>query len=114
VGGAVGLGPQPEQVQAVAEVLRRAAGAAARALAGTGSALVVLPLMENGAADAGRIRALAEGALLGAYRFAGYKTQPDQQRRDPVRAVTLQVPDAADKAARAETRRATTVARAVT
>jgi leucyl aminopeptidase len=120
---AVGLGPQPAGPLPAdpqpagplpaTEVLRRAAGAAARALAGTGSALVALPVGEDEAAEPDRVRALAEGALLGAYRFAGYKTQPDQQHRDPVRAVTLHVPDAADKATRAETRRAAVVARAV-
>ena len=30
------------------------------------------------------LRAVAEGALLGAYRFAGYKTKPQPGRRDPV------------------------------
>ena len=53
--------------------------------------------------DAGRpLRAIAEGALLGTYRFAGYKTKPQPGRRDPVKAVSLHVTDAADKAAKAE------------
>ncbi len=43
------------------------------------------------------LRALAEGALLGAYRFAGYKSEPATARRDPVGAVALHVTDAADK-----------------
>jgi len=106
---AVGLGPEPTGALPPPETLRRAAGAAARALAGTGSALFALPV---GGDAADTVRALAEGALLGAYRFTGYKTVADQ-RKDPLRAVTLHVPDAADKAVRAETKRAPVVARAV-
>ena len=51
------------------ETLRRAAGAATRALAGTTSAVVALP-----AADASAARAVAEGALLGAYRFTAFRS----------------------------------------
>ncbi|WP_128376141.1 leucyl aminopeptidase [Streptomyces cavernae] len=66
---AVGLGAEPEKDSAYsAEALRRAAGAAARALAGSKKAAFALPLAE--AADAG---AVAEGALLGAYSFDAYK-----------------------------------------
>ena len=76
---AVGLGPEPTgAAPGDPETLRRAAGAAVRALAGRrpGGA---------GAAAARRSRpAVAEGALLGAYRFAGYKTRPAADRRDPV------------------------------
>ena len=32
------------------------------------------------------LRAIAEGALLGTYRFAGYKTKPQPGRREPVKA----------------------------
>ncbi|MGW1156836.1 leucyl aminopeptidase [Streptomyces sp. NPDC002519] len=66
---AVGLGPAPEKDEAyTAESLRRAAGAAARALGGSKKAVFALPLTD--AADAGVI---AEGALLGAYSFDAYK-----------------------------------------
>ncbi len=109
---AVGLGPEPAGALPPAETLRRAAGTAARALAGTGSALFALPVAEEPREVHASVRALAEGALIGAYRFAGYKTLP-APRKDPLRAATVQVPDTADKAVRAETRRATTVARAV-
>ncbi|MDR3084202.1 MAG: leucyl aminopeptidase [Streptomyces sp.] len=66
---AVGLGAEPEKDEAfTAESLRRAAGCAARALAGSKKAVFALPVTE--AADAG---AIAEGALLGAYAFDAYK-----------------------------------------
>ncbi|MGW7265445.1 leucyl aminopeptidase [Streptomyces sp. NPDC054842] len=66
---AVGLGALPEKDEAhTAESLRRAAGAAARALAGTKKAAFALPLADP--ADAG---AVGEGALLGAYSFDAYK-----------------------------------------
>jgi leucyl aminopeptidase len=60
------------------------------------------------------VRAQAEGALLGGYRFAGYKTRQQPNRRDPVRAVSVHVPDAKDKATRAEIKRAAVVGSAVT
>jgi leucyl aminopeptidase len=110
---AVGLGPEPaDGALPSTETLRRAAGAAARALAGTGSALIALPVAEEPEGVAGTVRALAEGALIGAYRFEGYKTVP-AVRKDPLGAVTVHVPEAAAKAVRAETRRATVVVRAV-
>ncbi|WP_432155758.1 leucyl aminopeptidase [Streptomyces sp. bgisy153] len=66
---AVGLGGEPEKDAGYdAEALRRAAGAAARALAGTKKAAFALPL-----ADAGDLGAVAEGILLGAYSFDTYK-----------------------------------------
>ncbi|MFF6998565.1 leucyl aminopeptidase [Streptomyces sp. NPDC008313] len=66
---AVGLGAVPEKDETFdAEILRRAAGAAARALAGAKKAAFALPAQD--AADAG---AVGEGALLGAYSFDAYK-----------------------------------------
>jgi leucyl aminopeptidase len=72
---AVGLGALPEDGADgaegsgwSAETLRRAAGAAARALAGAKKAAFALPV--GSAADAG---AVAEGALLGAYAFTAYQ-----------------------------------------
>lgn len=96
---AVGLGAAPaDGAPAGDETLRRAAGAAARALAGTGTALVALPAS----------RAVAEGVVLGAYRFAGYKTTPDG--KPPLRTARLL---ASDSGARAELKRAAVVGRAV-
>ncbi|MEZ3178411.1 leucyl aminopeptidase [Streptomyces pimonensis] len=66
---AVGLGARPEKDAGYdTEALRKAAGVAARALAGVKKAAFALPLTD--AADAG---AVAEGVLLGAYSFDAYK-----------------------------------------
>lgn len=70
---AVGLGAAEDDADAKedgfgAETLRRAAGSAARALAGTKKAAFALPV--SGAAS---VAAIAEGALLGAYAFRTYK-----------------------------------------
>ncbi|MDX3643319.1 leucyl aminopeptidase [Streptomyces sp. MB09-02B] len=68
---AVGLGAVPEKDGTFdAETLRRAAGAAARALSGTKKAAFALPVV-----DADAVGAVAEGALLGAYSFDAYKGQ---------------------------------------
>ncbi|WP_165990193.1 leucyl aminopeptidase [Streptomyces sp. YIM 98790] len=83
---AVGLGTAPGEGTAFApETLRRAAGAAARALSGTGHVALALP-----AGDAASLAAVAEGALLGAYAFTdfrGRKTKPGRNgkngRKDP-------------------------------
>jgi leucyl aminopeptidase len=109
---AVGLGPQPAGALPGEEILRRAAGAAARALAGTGAALVALPVADDPQREPAAVRALAEGAVLGAYRFVGYKTVPNG-RKAPLGSVLVHVPDAGDKAAKAETKRAAVVGRAV-
>ncbi|MFE0766481.1 leucyl aminopeptidase [Streptomyces smyrnaeus] len=66
---AVGLGEAAGgQEPYDAEVLRRAAGAAARALAGSKKAAFALPVE-----DAEAVAAIAEGALLGAYSFTAYR-----------------------------------------
>jgi leucyl aminopeptidase len=83
-----------------------------RALAGHAEVALALPLPDD--ADApGHLRAVLEGALLGSYRFAGYKTKPQPGRREPVTALQVYVPDAADAAARAEVDRAEVVSRVV-
>ncbi|MBG0568118.1 leucyl aminopeptidase [Actinoplanes aureus] len=109
---AVGLGNEPTGAAPELETLRRGAGAAVRALAGSGTVALALPLPDD--ADAPPVlRAVLEGALLGSYRFAGYKSKPQKGRRDPVSALHLHVPDAADEAVAAELRRAEVVARSV-
>ncbi|NXY98365.1 leucyl aminopeptidase [Streptomyces sp. BR123] len=66
---AVGLGPVPGDEESYdEEALRRAAGAAARALHGSKKAAFALPLE-----DASAVTAVAEGALLGAYAFTAYQ-----------------------------------------
>jgi len=106
---AVGLGTA--DAAPAPETLRRAAGAAVRALAGVGRVALLLPVDDE--PDLADIRALAEGALLGAYRFSGYKTRPQPGRRDPVEVVSVHVPDAVDTAAQAEIDRAAIVTGAV-
>jgi leucyl aminopeptidase len=64
----VGLGDAPEG-DYDSEVLRRAAGTAIRALAGTGRVALALP-----AASAEQAGAVALGGLLGAYSFVKYRT----------------------------------------
>ncbi|MPZ25293.1 MAG: leucyl aminopeptidase [Micromonosporaceae bacterium] len=107
---AVGLGPEPAGAAPPPEVLRRGAGAAVRALTGQAKAALALPVPDDEALPAA-VRALVEGALLGAYRFDGYKTTPP--RWPAVRSVAVHVPDAKDRAARAELTRAVTATGAV-
>jgi leucyl aminopeptidase len=59
------------------------------------------------------LRAILEGALLGSYRFAGYKTKAQPAKREPVAALQVYVPDAADAPARSEVTRAEVVSRVV-
>lgn len=87
-----GLGADPDD-----EALRRAAGAAARVL--TGHRRVHLAIT-------GSAGALAEGALLGAYAFTGYKSQP---AKPALRTVSV----AGGAPERAAVRRAGIVAEAV-
>ncbi|HWS37808.1 MAG TPA: leucyl aminopeptidase [Actinoplanes sp.] len=109
---AVGLGTEPTGAAPELETLRRGAGAAVRALAGSSTVVLALPVPDD--AGAGPVlRATLEGALLGGYRFAGYKTKPQKGRREPVAELRLHVPDAADETARAELDRAAVVAGAV-
>ncbi|MER7399310.1 leucyl aminopeptidase [Streptomyces sp. NPDC000151] len=66
---AVGLGEAPAEGEGYDnEALRRAAGAAARALTGAKKAAFALPVE-----DADAVAAVAEGALLGAYSFTAYR-----------------------------------------
>ncbi|WP_025617194.1 leucyl aminopeptidase [Salinispora cortesiana] len=109
---AVGLGPEPTGAAPAPETLRRAAGAAVRALAGSARVALALPLPDDADAPAA-LRAVSEGGLLGGYRFAGYKTRPQPARREPVAEVLVAVPDAGDATAAAEVARAQAVANAV-
>jgi leucyl aminopeptidase len=109
---AVGLGPEPTGAAPPPETLRRAAGAAVRTLAGAQRVVLSLPLPDDEDAPAA-LRAVAEGALLGGYRFAGYKTRPQPSLRPPVGEVAVHVPDAGDEGAQAEVNRARVVAAVV-
>ncbi|MBA2948539.1 leucyl aminopeptidase [Streptomyces himalayensis] len=112
---AVGLGAVPdnsdqgEKDAYAPETLRRAAGAAARALAGSKKAAFALPLE-----DAEDIAAVAEGALLGAYAFDAYKENGQNGRnakngKAPLAEVALLGAKPRDKAHRAAVERATAV-----
>ncbi len=112
--GAVGLGKQPaDDAPPTADTLRRAAGAAVRALAGTESVALALPLGTGGTADRTSVRAVAEGALLGGYRFVGYATKPKPGLRNPVDRVTIVIPSGSDTDAEADLRRVSDLAAAV-
>ncbi|MFE0208827.1 leucyl aminopeptidase [Streptomyces sp. NPDC058985] len=106
---AVGLGAQPEKDASFdAEALRRAAGVAARTLAGAKKAAFALPLTE--AADAG---AVGEGVLLGAYTFDAYKEQGAAKAKNgkaPLAEATLLGGKPRDKAYKAAVERAAAVA----
>ncbi|MGY0023464.1 leucyl aminopeptidase [Streptomyces sp. cg35] len=106
---AVGLGGQPEKDEVYdAESLRRAAGVAARALAGAKKAAFALPIED--AEDAGVI---AEGALLGAYSFDAYKESakdPKKNGKAPLAEIALLGGKPRDKAYKAEIERALALA----
>ncbi|MGY2079489.1 leucyl aminopeptidase [Modestobacter sp. SYSU DS0657] len=92
------------------EAVRRAAGAASRALTGRGSVVTLLAAV-GGAPDAERLHAVGEGSLLGAYEFTAYKTGLAADRPTPPASFELVVPDAA--AAKAPLARVRAVADAV-
>jgi leucyl aminopeptidase len=94
---AAGLGEDPS-----AEDVRRAAGAAVRALAGTARVAVALP-----AEGAEGVESVAIGALLGAYSFDAYRT--GDGHKSPVEDIRLVAP--ASEAAAVE--RARTLASSV-
>src|SRR4051812_43195117 len=106
----VGLGA-PANGGHDADAVRRAAGAASRALAGRGSVVTLLAAV-GGNPDADRLHAVGEGALLGAYEFTEYKSDLPADRPTPPREFTVVVPDAG--AAKAPLTRVRAVADAVT
>ncbi|MCC5034642.1 leucyl aminopeptidase [Streptomyces sp. WAC 00631] len=108
---AVGLGDAPAEGDRFdGEVLRRAAGTAARALAGAKKGGFALPVE-----DADDAAAVAEGALLGAYTFTAYRSAPAGGRKKddkstPLAEVTLLGGKPRDKAFKAAAERATALA----
>src|SRR3954453_7971855 len=76
------------------EAIRRAAGAASRALAGRGSVVTLLAAV-GGTPDAERLHAVGEGSLLGAYEFTAYKSDLPSNRPTPPSEFTVVVPGAA-------------------
>ncbi|MFE7772399.1 leucyl aminopeptidase [Streptomyces sp. NPDC057445] len=108
---AVGLGAAPDKGEAYrAESLRRAAGSAARALAGTKKAAFALPVEASEDAEA-----IAEGALLGSYAFTAYQTTGNAKdakdakgngKKQPLAEVALLGAKPRDKAYKAAAERA--------
>ncbi|MFI5802914.1 leucyl aminopeptidase [Streptomyces sp. NPDC051561] len=102
---AVGLGPVPEKDDVwAAETLRRAAGAAARALTGTKKAGFALPVESVEDAEA-----IAEGALLGAYNFTAYQEDKGDTKQ-PLAEIALLGAKPRDKAFKAAAERAIALA----
>ncbi|WP_308259420.1 leucyl aminopeptidase [Pseudonocardia sp. H11422] len=101
---AVGLGKPGSEGASEPEQVRRASGAAARALSGTGRAVSTLGRLDLAAA--------AEGTLLGAYTFNAYKSNGANgaNGKTPVGQVDLLT---GDDTAEETLRRATAVANAV-
>ncbi|MEV4436876.1 leucyl aminopeptidase [Streptomyces sp. NPDC049555] len=110
---AVGLGELPTDGEGYTdEALRRAAGVAARALAGTKKAAFALPVE-----DAGAVAAIGEGAILGAYSFTAYRGGEAKAKKDASKDRSAPLGEAAilgakprDKAFKAAVERAATVA----
>jgi leucyl aminopeptidase len=99
---ATGLG-KPDNGEVTEEQVRRASGAAARALAGKKRALSTLSVID--------LRATVEGSALGAYRFTEYKSEPGDA---PVGAVDVLTPaDGTAKDHKATIKAATAVAESV-
>jgi leucyl aminopeptidase len=71
---AVGLGPLPTDGRIEPEALRRGAGTAVRSLAGLGTVAVALTRANGSEPDDTDLRAVVEGALLGAYRYGRYRS----------------------------------------
>lgn len=66
------------------EVLRRAAGAAAQALAGNNSATFALPALTPHA-----VKAIAEGAGLGSYLFDQFRGSTKSAQKSPLKSITV-------------------------
>jgi leucyl aminopeptidase len=99
---AVGLGP--EKAEGDLESLRRAAGAAARALAGKKTVVFALP-----AETEDEVSAVAQGALLGGYGYDRYLAK----KHEPIEEILVLTPLARSKGAKAALNHATTVTAAV-
>ncbi|AIJ25232.1 leucyl aminopeptidase [Amycolatopsis methanolica] len=100
---AVGLGRADGDGTVTAEQVRRAAGAAGRALAGTARAVSTLSAVD--------LQAAVEGTALGAYTFTEYKSEPGDA---PVAAVDFATPAEGTKRAHTATlKAATAIAEAV-
>ena len=105
-----GLGAPQADGGYAPEAVRRAAGAASRALTGRSSVVTLLAAV-GGTPDADRLHAVGEGSLLGAYEFTAYKSDLPAGRPTPPASFELVVPDAGE--AKAPLARVRAVAKAV-
>ncbi len=88
------------------EVLRRAAGSAARALSGNASATFSLP-----AKNLAEVSAVAEGAALGAYSFTEFRGSTKDDFKTPLKTITVHSKLAATAEAKASVVRAAVIAK---
>lgn len=95
----VGLGPSDK---ITSTGLRRASGVVARSLAGVDTAVFVLDDVD--------VQAVVEGALLGAYKYTGLKSQSDPA---PVADIVVLVDKSAAKAAKVTVEQASIIAESV-
>ncbi|WP_030206347.1 leucyl aminopeptidase [Streptomyces sp. NRRL S-87] len=106
---AVGLGDAPEDDASYdEEILRKAAGSAARALHGAKKAGFALPVE-----DASAVTAIVEGALLGAYAFTAYQggeKKDGKNGKQPLAEIALLGAKPRDKEHKAAAERAKIVA----
>jgi leucyl aminopeptidase len=109
---AVGLGTVPAGAGGVTlETVRRASGAASRALTGRARVASTLAQAADGGPTEESVQAAGEGALLGGYTFNAYKTDTD--RPAPPSSYTFLVTAPKDKGLRTAVKRAGAVADAV-
>jgi leucyl aminopeptidase len=109
---AVGLGAAPTgDATVTSRAVRRASGAASRALGGRTRVASTLA-MADGAPTPELVGAAVEGGLLGAYSFTEYRTT-DRSRTAPPSAVVVLLPDPENEALRAAAHRAEVLAGAV-
>jgi leucyl aminopeptidase len=88
------------------ETLRRAAGSAARELAGQSAATFALP-----ASTLAQISAVAEGAALGAYAFNEFRSSTKSEFKEPLAQIIIATKSTSDAAAKRALVRAEIIAR---
>ena len=97
-----GLGEHSPSIED--EVLRRAAGAAARALCGNSSATISLP-----AKKVSSLEAIAEGVLLGSYVFNKFRVDSLTERNPSLKSVTVHSKQAGSAGAKDAIKRASII-----
>ncbi|MEP6696034.1 MAG: leucyl aminopeptidase [Pseudonocardiales bacterium] len=107
---AVGLGAADADGRFRTESVRRAAGAAVRALSGTATVATTLGLVNGD--DESTLRAAGEGALLGSYDFDRYRLLSRDGHKAPVGGITLVVGKARNRGAKAAVARSSALAAA--